>query len=299
MDGVAGDRQPEVLLRFAGVTRLFGARGVRHLTFDVLPGTATGVIGPNGSGKTTLLRLAAGILRPARGSVAGPPSDRIGWVEEDPALYVDRVAADYLRLFTRLRGLEASRAEQSLARWGLREQAASIVQALSRGQRRRLALARGFLGDPDLLLLDEPWSGLDGQWRSRCDDAIAGARSRGAAVMFTAHAVEDVGEIADRLIVLWGGRILAHDDADRVRATVGRLWVHEFLLERRSDRQVVPAVEASFPAAEFDGRTAQLRVVTEAGADGSDEVLAGLAAAGLKATVADAPQPLSTRLLKS
>lgn len=291
-------RQEAALLRFAGVTKLFGGRGVRDLTFDVAPGSVTGVIGPNGSGKTTLLRLAAGILRPVRGTIGAPPPGRIGWVEEDPALYVDRVAVDYLRLFARLRGLESSGAEESLARWGLRGQSTTVVRTLSRGQRRRLALARGFLAEPELLLLDEPWSGLDGQWRSRCDDAIAGAQSRGAAVVFTAHAVEDAG-IADRLLALWGGRVIAHDSADRVLAAIKGLWVHEFQLERRRDRRMTLARGAPFVAVELDGRTGLLRIVTEAGADRAEEILAAVAAAGVEAAVAGAPYPLSTRLAKS
>ena len=293
------EARPEAaLLRFAGVTKLFGRSGVRDLTFEVAPGSVTGVIGPNGSGKTTLLRLAAGILRPTRGTIGGPPPGRMSWVEEDPALYVDRVAADYLRLFARLRGLDGCRAVEALARWGLREQAASLVRTLSRGQRRRLALARGFLGDPDVLLLDEPWSGLDGQWRGRCDEAIADLRRRGAAVVFTAHAVEDAA-IADRLMVLWGGRLVAHGSADRVLATIRELWVHEFQLERRADRRMATALDASFVAAELDGRSGHLRIVTEAGADGSHEVLAGVMAAGLDAAVAGAPYSLSARLLRS
>jgi ABC-2 type transport system ATP-binding protein len=292
------DRQEAALLRFAGVTKQFGGRGVRDLTFHVAPGSVTGVIGPNGSGKTTLLRLAAGILRPARGTILGPPPDRIGWVEEDPALYVDRGAADYLRLFARLRGLEGSRAEESLARWGLREQASSTTRTMSRGQRRRLALARGFLGEPELLLLDEPWSGLDGQWRGRCDDALAGAASRGAAVVFTAHAVEDV-RIAERLLVLWGGRIVAHDGADRVVSASRGLWVHEFQLEGGTDRRTIPALDASFVASELDGRTGQLRIVTATDASGAPDVLAVVTAAGLNAAVAGPPYPLSTRLAKS
>jgi ABC-type multidrug transport system ATPase subunit len=296
---VSEDHQQEALLRFASVTKLFGGRGVRDLTLDVPAGTVTGVIGLNGSGKTTLLRLAAGILRPARGSVAGPRANRIAWVEEDPALYLDRIAADYLRLFTRLRGLDVSQAEESLARWGLQEQASSMVRTLSRGQRRRLALARGFLGKPDLFLLDEPWSGLDGQWHSRCTDAIAAARSRGASVMFTSHAVEEADGLADQLVVLWGGRIIVYDKPDRALAAIRRLWVHEFDLESQSNRRVTrPVLDASFVATEIVPETAQVRIVSEAGTDASEEILTVLAAAGLDASVAGAAYPLANCLLK-
>lgn len=223
------------VIKLEGVTKLFRGRGVRDVTFEVRSGEIVGLIGPNGSGKTTLLRLAAGVIRPGLGKVSGPTRNQVRWVEEDPALYLDRRVIDYLSLFASLTGASLSSARSQLPRWGLEEQATALVRTLSRGQKRRLALARGLLGEPTLLLLDEPWSGLDPQWRRRCEERIFEARDRGAGVIFTGHTEREAAEIADRLVVLWGGRVVVDDTSRRAAKKIQAIRVYEFLIEGSSE----------------------------------------------------------------
>lgn len=209
MSDALGERPPGGVLRLIGVRRMFGTRGLRlgHLAVD--GGEIAAVIGPNASGKSTLLRLAAGILRAEAGDRSGPAATATGWAEDEPALYLDRTPREYLQLFRRLRGLGPGVVEDLLAHWELRDIGDVRIGTLSRGQRRRLTLARALMGSPALVILDEPWSGLDVTWRDVADQAVRSVRDNGGAVVLSGHRVAEAVQVADTVTLVWGGRTVA------------------------------------------------------------------------------------------
>jgi heme exporter protein A len=177
-----------------GLERRFGERAVlRGVDLSVAAGETVVVTGPNGAGKTTLLRVLAAVLRPGGGSVSvlghALPADgraarrRLGYAAHDPLLYPGLTAQENLELFAALHGAPAASAPAALDRVGMAARAGDRVSELSRGMRQRLSLARAVLHGPDLLLLDEPTTGLDEEGRGVLRDLLAG----GAAAVVTTH----------------------------------------------------------------------------------------------------------------
>ncbi len=175
------------------------------------------VLGPNGAGKTTLLRMLATLLRPDEGSLAllghdcPEHADRargaIGYLGHDPLVYLDLTAWQNLELFADLYGLDDPRTRivDGLDAVGLLPRAYDPARTFSRGMVQRLGLARMLLHDPDLLLLDEPYAGLDARGRALLDEVLAAERAGRATVMVT-HDVERGVAAADRALVLRAGR---------------------------------------------------------------------------------------------
>lgn len=213
------------VVRLVGVRRMFGERGLRvgHLFVDA--GEIAAVIGPNASGKSTLLRIAAGILRTEAGERRGPSPMATGWAEDEPALYLDRTPREYLQLFRRLRGLGGEVVDDLLDSWDLRDVADVRIGTMSRGQRRRLTLARAFMGSPAVVVLDEPWSGLDVTWRDAADRAVRAVRAHGGAVVLSGHRVAEALQVADTVTLVWGGKTVATLPAARFEDFVAGMEV--------------------------------------------------------------------------
>lgn len=219
------------MIRFQAVSKRYGrlpGRGetaLRQLDLRVRRGECVALVGPNGAGKSTVVGLALGFLRPSAGRV------RVGGLE--PRRYVRRHGAGYLperfsprgRLrarqvldrLARLDGLDGpdarERAREALARVGLADAARTRVRALSRGNRQRLGVAQLLLRPRDLIVLDEPWGGLDPGGKGRLREALAALRGQrpGAAVLVASHDLGQVARVADRAVVLARGR-----EADRL-----------------------------------------------------------------------------------
>ncbi len=202
------------MLRVAGVQKAFGLRPVlRDASLMVERGEVVALTGDNGSGKTTLLRIVATLLRPDAGEVAldgfaaADPHEvraRLGYLGHDPALYPELTGRENLRLWARLHRLPDPAAEAGLAQAGLEGVADDRAAVYSHGMLRRLALARALLHDPTLLLLDEPFSGLDAQGTAALEAVLAGARESGRAVLYATHARAAAAH-ADRTVHLAGG----------------------------------------------------------------------------------------------
>jgi ABC-2 type transport system ATP-binding protein len=199
------------MLRADGLSKAYGDRRALHdVSFGAAPGELLAVIGPNGAGKTTLLQILAGALAPTAGSVSVDRRD-VGWVPQQPAIYTKLSVGENLRLFARLErvGDVAGAVDRMLEQTGLRDRAGDPVGTLSGGNQQRVNIAVGLLGDPAVLLLDEPSAALDPRQRERLWEFVGGlARADGTTVIYTTHNVAEAERRADRLLVLADGELL-------------------------------------------------------------------------------------------
>lgn len=201
-----------------GVWKFYGDYpALRDIRLDVPSGTCLALIGRNGAGKTTLLRIVAGFSKPGRGRVSilgGQPREtgtrrRIGFIGHGISLYDELSAEENLRLFARLYGLSGSRAAIAawLERTGLARVRDGLVREFSRGMRQRLAVARAFLHDPEVLLLDEPFTALDDRAVALLQGLVADARARGCTIVMSTHQLREAFELATDVALLERGRI--------------------------------------------------------------------------------------------
>ncbi len=195
-------------MRARSVARRYGAQVALEPTdIDVCSGEALALIGPNGAGKSTLLSLLAGALEPSAGAVERVDGVRVGWVPQRPALYDRLTARENLELFARLEGVSnpAEVAEHLLARFDV--PADRPAHTLSVGNRQRLNVALALLGDPRVLLLDEPTASLDPGQRRRLWETVTALRDEGGSVVFATQNLEELDLYADRVAVLQRGRL--------------------------------------------------------------------------------------------
>jgi linearmycin/streptolysin S transport system ATP-binding protein len=217
---------PNTMLDIKNLRKSFGSLvAVDDVSFALAKGQLVGLLGPNGAGKTTTVSMIAGLVTPDRGEVliAGhrlsgdtdPAKRRIGLVPQDLALYEELSARDNLRFFGALynlsgRALDAAIA-QALELVELADRARDRVKTFSGGMKRRLNLAAGLLHDPDILLLDEPTVGVDPQSRNAIFDNLELLKSRGKALLYTTHYMEEAERLADRIVVIDHGKVIADD----------------------------------------------------------------------------------------
>jgi ABC-2 type transport system ATP-binding protein len=202
--------QGEVLLAARGVSRRFGAQTALAPTdLDVLAGDVLALVGPNGAGKSTMLALLAGALEPTSGRVERRRGVRVGWAPQRPGHYARLSAFENLRLFARL----AEEADPEAAAEGLMRRyelpnSNRLSGDLSVGMRQRLNLAIAQLGNPDVLLLDEPTASLDQEQRRRLWETIAAQTDRGGSVVFATQNLDEVGR-ATRVARLREGKLVS------------------------------------------------------------------------------------------
>jgi ABC-2 type transport system ATP-binding protein len=194
------------LVAARSVSRSFGDHvALASTSIEVRAGEALALVGPNGAGKSTLLAILAGALRPSAGSVERGEGVRIGWMPQRPAHYGRLSARQNLELFARLEGLGNPGA--LLVRFELPDDERPST-SLSVGNRQRLDLAISLLGDPQVLLLDEPTAALDPRQRRRLWETAAAVRDDGGAVVLVTQNVDDLEHVADRVALLIEGRIV-------------------------------------------------------------------------------------------
>jgi ABC-2 type transport system ATP-binding protein len=200
-----------VLLSARGLGRRYGTRrALADATLDVRAGEAIALVGPNGAGKSTLLSILAGALDGTEGDVvAGEPRPRVGWVPQRPAQYGRLSARENLELFARLEKVNdgGAAAKRLLALVDLPDDGRASAH-LSVGNQQRLNVAIALLGEPDLLLLDEPTAALDPGQRRRLWALVAEVKERDGAAVFATQNLDEVEHFADRVAVLRDGRIV-------------------------------------------------------------------------------------------
>ena len=198
------------LLAARGAGRRFGQTNALHpVELEAWDGDSVALVGPNGAGKSTLLALLAGALEPSTGTIERRKGVRVGWAPQRPAQYGRLSARENLELFARLEGEADPRAatELLLEAFDLPGQPAPSAN-LSVGNRQRLNVAIAFLGDPHVLLLDEPSAALDPGQRRRLWEWVGEAHDAGGAVCFATQNLEEVARVADRVVVLQDGAVV-------------------------------------------------------------------------------------------
>ncbi len=210
------------------VTR--GGQPVLHgLSFAVSAGSVTGLLGPSGCGKTTLMRAIVGvqIVQSGRVDVLAEPAGspplraRIGYVTQAPSVYGDLTVRENLRFFGRVLDVAPERVEEVLGTVHLDAFADRVVAGLSGGERARVSLASALLGEPPLLVLDEPTVGLDPVLRHELWDTFHGLAARGTTLLVSSHVMEEASRCTD-LLLMRDGRLLACETPDGLRRDTGR-----------------------------------------------------------------------------
>jgi ABC-2 type transport system ATP-binding protein len=264
-------------LAFEAVTKRYGAvTAVDGLSFVVPEGGITGFLGPNGAGKTTSLRMALNIIAPSSGRITLlglPPgraaSMRVGFLPEERGLYRRMTALDSVVYFGRLKGMAKSEAQQSgrvlLERLGLGSALSRTVDSLSKGMAQKVQLAASLVNRPQLILLDEPFSGLDPVNQAVLEEIIVDIARTGATVMFSTHVMQHAERLCDRLILLSSGRKIFEGSQQDARQQLPPT----LSLVSRADPAILPGVESAVARAEEAGWT-EWYVRLRPGADPDD-----------------------------
>jgi ABC-2 type transport system ATP-binding protein len=192
---------------------------VRGISFAVEPGEVFGLVGPNGAGKTTTIKMLMGLIRPSSGSgaVLGHPlghraaRNRLGYLPEQPYFYEYLKPREFLDFYGGLFPMTArerrARAEKLIDRVGLRHAVDRPIRRFSKGMVQRIGIAQALINDPDLVVLDEPMSGLDPIGRKEVRDLVLELRGQGKTVFFSSHILQDVEQLCDRVAIIARGRI--------------------------------------------------------------------------------------------
>ncbi len=201
------------------LTKRFGdLTAVSDLSFEVAAGSVTGFLGPNGAGKTTTLRLLLGLARPAEGEALvfgrpfaelDRPATRVGAVLEASDVHPGRTGRNHLRVLSRAAGMPETRVDEVLALVDMVEAADRPAGGYSLGMRQRLGLAASLLGDPELLVLDEPANGLDPEGVRWLRDFLRAFAARGGAVLISSHHLAEIAQTVDRVVIIDHGRLVA------------------------------------------------------------------------------------------
>jgi ABC-2 type transport system ATP-binding protein len=236
---------------------------VDDLSFEVRPGEIVGVLGPNGAGKTTALQLLLKLLHPDSGEArlfGLDPEDlaarrRVGYAPDAPLFPRAFTGRRVLELHADLLNLPRRRVDEVVEMTGFAEPAPRQVATYSRGQLQRLGLAQALLGEPDLLLLDEPTAGLDPAGVAKIRELIQAVRTRGGAVLLNSHLLSEVERICDRVLFMKGGRLLRIHD---VRAGGRRAEVR-----LANARQLAARLAEKIPDGALDGDRFRVPVAGE------------------------------------
>jgi ABC-2 type transport system ATP-binding protein len=216
-----------------GLTKRFGpVPAVHDLSFDCPPGAVTGFLGPNGAGKTTTLRMLLGLARPDAGTALlggraygqlPEPRRAVGAVLESSGFHSGRRARDHLRLAAQVARVPDSRVDEVLDEVDLTGAAGRRVGGYSLGMRQRLGLATALLGDPPVLVLDEPANGLDPAGMAWLRDLLRRRAAAGGTVLVSSHLLAEVAQTVDRVVIVHGGRLRFAGDVDELAARDGDL----------------------------------------------------------------------------
>jgi ABC-2 type transport system ATP-binding protein len=241
------------------VDRLRVVRGGREalpgLSVSIPVGEVVGLLGPSGSGKTTLMRAIVGVQVVESGTVtvlghpAGSPQlrTRVGYVTQAPSIYDDLTVRDNVRFFAAMLGVGADSAERAIESVDLVSHASVLAGRLSGGQRSRVSLACALVDDPELLVLDEPTTGLDPQARHLVWEKLRALKRQGVTLLLTTHYMEEAAQLCDRLVIMHEGRILVEGPP---RALIARETSPQVVEVFEPPADALPALEGLAAGAE-------------------------------------------------
>lgn len=267
----------EEIAVLSGVTRRFGRQvAVNALDLTLRAGERVGLVGHNGAGKSTMIKMMLGLLRPSVGSVRVLGDDpaasasardrgRLGYLPENVALYPSMTGAETLAFYARLKRLSVGRNRELLEKVGIAEAAERRVGTYSKGMRQRLGLAQALLGNPRVLLLDEPTTGLDPALRQHFYAILRELAAEGAMVLLSTHALAELEGQIDRVVVMNQGHKVADGDLSTLRTIAGI----RPRIRLRLPRAVVNGADAWAGWRRLDGDLLELSC-------GEDEVAAAL-----------------------
>ena len=212
-----------------GVNKTYsGHRALADVSFSIMRGECFALLGPNGAGKTTLLRMLTNILKPDTGTVSvfgeedlSQIKDRVGYLPEERGLYKKEKIGETLTYFGQLKGLSAAQARvrtlQVLQSVGMEEYAQSKPEVLSKGMAQRIQFAAAIIHDPEFVIFDEPFSGLDPVSAHAMQDLLLAEKSRGRTLLLSTHQMEPVERLCDRLVMLRQGQVMLHGSLEEAR----------------------------------------------------------------------------------
>jgi ABC-2 type transport system ATP-binding protein len=238
------------MIEAQGLTKRFGTTTVvDDVSFRCEPGTITGFLGPNGAGKTTTMRMLCGLSRPDAGHAAvlgGPydelpnPGRRVGILLDASAQHAGRRGREALAVSAQMMGVDARRVQGLLDLVGLdRAAARKRVRQYSLGMRQRLGIAHALLGEPEVLILDEPANGLDPPGMRWMREVLRDFADRGGTVLLSSHLLHEVDAVADQIVIIGDGRIAAHGSRADLLAGAGTL------VRARDEAALVAALDAA------------------------------------------------------
>jgi ABC-2 type transport system ATP-binding protein len=220
------------MLDVRGLTKKYRNRAVvDHVSFSVPTGQVTGYLGPNGSGKSTTVKMLAGLLQPTSGQILWNGAEirhdligfkrRLGYVPEEAFVYPHLTGLEYLQLIGRLRQMPEAvvdrKAGELLRLIWLHEHRYTPISAYSKGMKQRVLIASALLHDPDLLILDEPLSGLDITSALLLHELIAELARNGKTILYISHVLEVTEKVCSRVVMLYRGQVVANDEVGRLR----------------------------------------------------------------------------------
>jgi ABC-2 type transport system ATP-binding protein len=241
------------MLQATGLSKFYGSvPAVQEISFSLEPGQILGYLGPNGSGKSTTVRMLTGLLQPTRGQVLYNGEDihkdpvayrkHLGYVPEEANLYPYLSGEEYLQMVATLRGMPMSRQKSRihqlldlLSLWPHRDVA---LGSYSKGMRQRILLIAALMDNPDVLILDEPLSGLDVTSALIFKSLVQALSAKGKAVFFCSHVLEVVEKICSRLIILRRGQVIAYGATAEVRQSIGETSLESTFLQLVEGRDV-------------------------------------------------------------
>jgi ABC-2 type transport system ATP-binding protein len=254
------------MLELRGVGKLYsGIPAVRGVSFIAHAGEVTGYLGPNGSGKSTTLKMITGLIEPSEGEILFDGKaisrdrthyrQRFGYVPEEPHLYTHLTGAEYLVMVGELRGMPGAAVVEKvegflhlLSLWGDRY---VPISSYSKGMRQKILLAAALLHNPDLVLLDEPFSGLDVNSALVLRGLIQQLAARGKVVLFSSHELDTVERVCSHIVILHKGKVVANDSIERLRALMSLPTLEgifsQLAIEQNTEsitRQIVDLIES-------------------------------------------------------
>ena len=271
--------EPEgaTMLELSRLSKRFGSlQALDDLSLSLDRGEIVGFVGSNGAGKSTTMRIVMGVLAADSGAVTwmGAPVDAairrtIGYMPEERGLYPRMKVAEQLVYLARLHGLSASAAKAAAERWterlGLEGRRGDEVQSLSLGNQQRVQLAAALVSDPELLILDEPFSGLDPVAVDVMSQVLLERAAAGVPTLFSSHQLDVVERLCDRVVIIRSGRLVADGTIPELQATETPRW--RVVVEQAAGSPPVQAASLNLPAPTVELDDAGRLVITAAGAD--------------------------------